>query len=278
MELDMGDNKVKQGAFVIAAMSNKGGPGKTSSTTNTAVALALLGKRVLVVDGDQQANATEVLANGKKEYAMYGNTVCDLYNNQKFDVRDAIIPAMNGDQEIPGLFLIPSDPSFERVMENCMARPHREKILMRHLKPVMDEFDFIFIDCSPALNLSASNAAYMADHVLIPIDGGSFSVTGAQTVLNYLDEIKEENFTHYSLFRNEYNSSKKVMNNFLQNELERIERFRGHVLKTRIRTDENVAQAQVIFKPVYFYNRNALVINDYKSMAKEMITLQEGAQ
>lgn len=272
----MSENHVKQGAFVIAAMSNKGGPGKTSSTTNTAVALAMLGKRVLVVDGDQQANATEVLANGKKEYALYGNTVCDLYNNQKFDVREAIIPAKNGDQDIPNLFLIPSDPSFERVMENCMARPHREKILMRHLKPVMAEFDFIFIDCSPALNLSASNAAFMADHVLIPIDGGSFSVTGAQTVLNYLDEIKEEEFTHYSLFRNEYNSSKKVMNNFLQGELERIERFKDHVLKTRIRTDENVAQAQVIFKPVYFYNRNALVINDYKSMAKEMMSLKEG--
>lgn len=272
----MSEHQDKQGAFVIAAMSNKGGPGKTSSTTNTALALALLGKRVLVVDGDQQANATEVLANGKKEYALYGNTVCDLYNNQKFDVREAIIPAKNGDQDIPNLFLIPSDPSFERVMENCMARPHREKILMRHLKPVMEEFDFIFIDCSPALNLSASNAAFMADHVLIPIDGGSFSVTGAQTVLNYLDEIKEEEFTHYSLFRNEYNSSKKVMNNFLQGELERIERFRDHVLKTRIRTDENVAQAQVIFKPVYFYNRNALVINDYKSMAKEMMSLKEG--
>lgn len=272
----MSENQVERKAFVIAAMSNKGGPGKTSSTTNTAVALAQLGKRVLLVDGDQQANATEVMANGKKEYAQYGYTVCDLYNNQKFDVRQVIIPAMNGAQEIPNLYLIPSDPSFERVMENCMARPHREKILMRHLKPVMDEFDFIFIDCSPALNLSASNAAFMADHVLIPIDGGSFSVTGAQTVLNYLDEIKEENFTHYSLFRNEYNSSKKVMNNFLQSELQRIDRFRNNVLKTRIRTDENVAQAQVIFKPVYFYNRNALVINDYKSMAKEIIALKEG--
>lgn len=274
----MAYDKVERKAYVIAAMSNKGGPGKTSSTTNTAVALAMLGKRVLVVDGDQQANATEVLANGKKEYALYGHTVCDLYNNQKFDVREAIIPAKNGEQDIPNLFLIPSDPSFERVMENCMARPHREKILMRHLKPVMTEFDFIFIDCSPALNLSASNAAFMADHVLIPIDGGSFSVTGAQTVLNYLDEIKEEEFIHYSLFRNEYNSTKKVMNNFLQGELERIDRFRNHVLKTRIRTDEKVAQAQVIFKPVYFYDRNALVINDYKSMAKEMISLKEGTQ
>ncbi|MDU4129812.1 ParA family protein [Pantoea sp.] len=272
----MSDNGNERRAFVIAAMSNKGGPGKTSSTTNTAVALAQMGKRVLVIDADQQANATEVLTHGKKFYAQFGPTICDLYNNQKFDVRDVIIPAKNGEDDIPDLFLIPSDPSFERVMENSMARPHREKILLRHLKPVISEFDFILIDCSPALNLSSTNAAYVADHVIIPIDGGSFSLTGAETVLDYLDEIKEEQFSHYSLFRNEFNSSKKKMNTFLQDELEGNERFKSNVLETRIRADENIAQAQVVCKPLYFYKRGALVLNDYRAMAKEIISIKEG--
>ncbi|MDE8559331.1 ParA family protein [Pantoea vagans] len=273
----MTGNGNERQAFVIAAMSNKGGPGKTSSTTNTAVALAQMGKRVLVIDADQQANATEVLTHGRKFYAQFGPTICDLYNNQKFDVRDVIIPAKNGEEDIPDLFLIPSDPSFERVMENSMARPHREKILLRHLKPVMSEFDFILIDCSPALNLSSTNAAYVADHVIIPIDGGSFSLTGAETVLDYLDEIKEEQFSHYSLFRNEFNSSKKKMNTFLQDELEGNERFKNNVLETRIRADENIAQAQVVCKPLYFYKRGALVLNDYRAMAKEIISIKEGA-
>lgn len=273
----MADNQNERQAFVIAAMSNKGGPGKTSSTTNTAVALAQMGKRVLVIDADQQANATEVLTHGRKFYAQFGPTICDLYNNQKFDVRNVIIPAKNAEEDIPDLFLIPSDPSFERVMENSMARPHREKILLRHLKPVMSEFDFILIDCSPALNLSSINAAYVADHVIIPIDGGSFSLTGAETVLDYLDEIKEEQFSHYSLFRNEFNSSKKKMNTFLQDELEGNERFKNNVLETRIRADENIAQAQVVCKPLYFYKRGALVLNDYRAMAKEIISIKEGA-
>lgn len=272
----MAGNGNERQAFVIAAMSNKGGPGKTSSTTNTAVALAQMGKRVLVIDADQQANATEVLTHGKKFYAQFGPTICDLYNNQKFDVRDVIIPAKNGEEDIPDLFLIPSDPSFERVMENSMARPHREKILLRHLKVVSSEFDFILIDCSPALNLSSTNAAYVADHVIIPIDGGSFSLTGAETVLDYLDEIKEEQFSHYSLFRNEFNSSKKKMNTFLQDELEGNERFKNNVLETRIRADENIAQAQVVCKPLYFYKRGALVLNDYRAMAKEIISIKEG--
>ena len=273
----MADNVDERQAFIIAAMSNKGGPGKTSSTTNTAVALAQMGKRVLVIDADQQANATEVLTHGRKFYAQFGPTICDLYNNQKFDVRDVIIPAKNGEEDIPDLFLIPSDPSFERVMENSMARPHREKILLRHLRPVISEFDFILIDCSPALNLSSTNAAYVADHVIIPIDGGSFSLTGAETVLDYLDEIKEEQFSHYSLFRNEFNSSKKKMNTFLQDELQGNERFKNNVLETRIRADENIAQAQVVCKPLYFYKRGALVLNDYRAMAKEIISIKEGA-
>ncbi|WP_246872421.1 ParA family protein, partial [Pantoea ananatis] len=107
----------------------------------------------------------------------------------------------------------------------------------------MSDFDFILIDCSPALNLSSTNAAYIADHVIIPVDGGSFSLTGAVTVLDYLDEIKEEKFTQYSLFRNEFNSSKKKMNTFLQDELEGNIRFKHNVLTTRIRADENIAQA-----------------------------------
>lgn len=265
-------------AFIVAAMSNKGGPGKTSSTTNVGVSLAQLGKRTLIVDGDQQANATEVLANGKKHYSQYGLTIGDLFTNQKVDVKEVIIPARSGDKDIPNLFLIPSDPSFERVLENSMSRPHREKILFRHLKSVLNEFDFILIDCSPAFNLSTQNAAFMADHVIIPVDGGSFSLTGAKTVLEFLDEIKEEEFENYSLFRNEYNNSKSVMNNFIQSELEKTERFKGHFMKTRIRADEHVAQSQVMFVPLYFYKRGALVLNDYKAMAKEIINLKEGVE
>lgn len=172
-------------------MNNKGGAGKTSTITNLAMTLAQAGRRVLLIDGDQQANSTEVMANGKKYYAQYGHTICDLYNNPRFNIFDAIIPAVSGEDVIDNLFIIPSDPSFERVMENCLTRHHREKILSRHLQPVMDKFDYILIDCSPGLNLSTTNAAFMADHVIIPVDGGSFALTGLDVVLDYLDEIRK---------------------------------------------------------------------------------------
>ncbi|MDJ6543026.1 AAA family ATPase [Salmonella enterica] len=260
-------------ARIIAIMNNKGGAGKTSTITNLAMSLAHAGRRVLLIDGDQQANSTEVMANGKKYYAQYGHTICDLYNNPRFSIFDAIIPAFSGEEVIDNLFIIPSDPSFERVMENCLTRHHREKILSRHLQPVMDKFDYILIDCSPGLNLSTTNAAYTADHVLIPVDGGSFALTGLDVVLDYLDEIRETRFTRFSVFRNEYNGAKKKMNTYLHEQLASNERTRDNYLETRIRADENISQAQVACVPLWYYNKGSLALNDYRALMRELETL-----
>lgn len=260
-------------ASIIAIMNNKGGAGKTSTITNLAMTLAQAGRRVLLIDGDQQANSTEVMANGKKYYAQYGHTICDLYNNPRFNIFDAIIPAVSGEEAIDNLFIIPSDPSFERVMENCLTRHHREKILSRHLQPVMDRFDYILNDCSPGLNLSTTNAAFMADHVLIPVDGGSFALTGLDVVLDYLDEIRETRFTQFSVFRNEYNGAKKKMNTYLHDQLASNDRTKDNYLKTRIRADENISQAQVACVPLYFYNKGSLALNDYRALMRELETV-----
>lgn len=260
-------------ASIIAIMNNKGGAGKTSTITNLAMTFAQAGRRVLLIDGDQQANSTEVMANGKKYYAQYGHTICDLYNNPRFNIFDAIIPAVGGEEVIDNLFIIPSDPSFERVMENCLTRHHREKILSRHLQPVMDRFDYILIDCSPGLNLSTTNAAFMADHVLIPVDGGSFALTGLDVVLDYLDEIRETRFTQFSVFRNEYNGAKKKMNTYLHDQLASNDRTKDNYLKTRIRADENISQAQVACVPLYFYNKGSLALNDYRALMRELETV-----
>lgn len=260
-------------ARIIAIMNNKGGAGKTSTITNLAMSLAHAGRRVLLIDGDQQANSTEVMANGKKYYAQYGHTICDLYNNPRFSIFDAIIPAVSGEDVIDNLYIIPSDPSFERVMENCLTRHHREKILSRHLQSVMDKFDYILIDCSPGLNLSTTNAAYTADHVLIPVDGGSFALTGLDVVLDYLDEIRETRFTRFSVFRNEYNGAKKKMNTYLHEQLASNERTRDNYLETRIRADENISQAQVACVPLWYYNKGSLALNDYRALMRELETL-----
>lgn len=261
-------------AKIIATTNNKGGSGKTSTDTNIACELARQGYKVLLIDSDQQANATEVLARGRKYYSQFGPTICDVYSNQRFDIRNAIISAVipkdDEDEVIENLFLLPSDPSFERVLDNCLTRHHREKILSRAIKPIMNDYDYIIIDCAPGLNLSTTNAVYVADHILIPVDGGSFALTGLEVVLDYVNEVREGEFKNYSVFRNEYNEVKKPMNTFIHDSLSTNPRVMNNLLKTRIRTDENIAKAQVRYEPLYVFNKGALALNDYRSLLREL--------
>ncbi len=260
-------------AKIWAIMNNKGGPGKTSSATNLAVSLARAGNKTLLIDSDQQSNSTEVLANGKKYYSMYGKTICDLYNNPRCDIRDVIVPAMAGETPIPNLDLIPSDPTFEKIIEQTLTRSHREKIMARHLEKVVGEYKYIIFDCAPGLNISTGNAIYIADHVLIPIDGGSFSLSGLEIMLDYMDEISEEEFTRFSVFRNNYNASNKIINGVIDRTLTEHPRIASRILDTKIRTDQAIVQSQVACVPLYYFQKSAMALNDYSKLARELDTL-----
>lgn len=261
------------GAKIYAIMNNKGGPGKTSTATNLAVTLSRAGNRVLLVDSDQQANSTEVLANGKKYYSMYGATICDLYNNARFDVREAIVPAVAGETPIPNLDLIPSDPTFEKIIEQTLTRSHREKIMARHLEKVRADYDYIIFDCAPGLNIATGNAIYIADHVLVPVDGGSFSLSGLEIMLDYMDEISEEDYTRFSVFRNNFNGANKKINAFIDKALTEHERISPRLLETKIRTDQAIVQSQVQCVPLYYYQKSAMALNDYSKLARELEAL-----
>lgn len=266
----MANNVQQKSAKIIAIMNNKGGPGKTSSATNLAVHYARSGKRTLLMDSDQQANTTEVAANGKKYYSMYGPTICDLYSNARLDIHDVIVPAMAGDTPIPNLDLVPSDPTFEKIIEQTLTRSHREKILARHLEKVRDEYEYIIIDCAPGLNIATGNAIYIADHVLVPVDGGSFSLSGLEIMLDYMDEISEENYSRFSVFRNNYNAANKKINTYIESALTSHERISPRFLKSRIRTDQAIVQSQVACVPLYYYQKSAMALVDYAKLAREL--------
>lgn len=266
----MANNVQQTPAKIIAIMNNKGGPGKTSSATNLAVHYARSGKRTLLMDSDQQANTTEVTANGKKYYSMYGPTICDLYSNARLDIHEVIIPAVAGDTPIPNLDLVPSDPTFEKIIEQTLTRSHREKILARHLEKIRDEYDYVIIDCAPGLNIATGNAIYIADHVLVPVDGGSFSLSGLEIMLDYMDEISEQDYSRFSVFRNNYNAANKKINTYIESALTSHERISPRLMKSRIRTDQAIVQSQVACVPLYYYQKSAMALVDYGKLAREL--------
>lgn len=252
-------------AKVIAVTNQKGGVGKTTTCINVGAELARPGKRVLLIDMDPQANMTEVISGGIYEFGM---TVSDLFANQKAKIEDAILPARASGEPIDGLSFIPSHLAFSRVIEQSSTRVHREKILQRHLKKVVGQFDYIILDCPPSLSLSVTNAIMVADLFLVPIDGGKFALNGLNDLLDAIEEVKETRSINFAVFRNEYASQNKLINDFLAKQLEAIN---GNVLKTTVRRAEAIGQASVTDQPLAFYSKSALANRDYKALTKEIL-------
>lgn len=252
-------------AKVIAITNQKGGCGKTTTCINLGAQLADLGHKTLIVDVDHQADSTKVLSGDHYEFDV---TVADLFANQKADAKAAVQQAMADENPIDNLFFIPSHITLSRVIEQTLTRVHRERILQRHLKQLTDDFDFILIDCPPSLSLGVTNAMMVADLFLIPVDGGRFALDGLSDLLDAIEEVKETSDLNFAVFRNEYAGQNKLMNEFLNEQLESI---KDHVLTASVRRAEAVGQASVTAQPLRCYAPGSAVANDYRELADQVL-------
>ena len=150
---------------ILAVANQKGGVGKTTTVINLAAALALAGKRVLLVDVDPQANMTSGI--GLRGQAGPGGTIYNVLtatDGAALKEPDAFIVST----AIPGLSIVPADRNLTGAEIEMVSLPGRESQLRRFLTPLSDRFDHIFIDCPPSLGLLTLNALVAAQGVLIP--------------------------------------------------------------------------------------------------------------
>jgi len=231
-------------AFVIG----KGGSAKTTNALNLAVLLASMNNKVLLIDNDEQANASLILSGGIKNLAEKQPTICDLYENPKMDIKGTIFPAIHSKtkEQIPNLFYIGSDRHFEHVKAASLSKIHRESILSNHLKKIKDEFDYIFIDCPGDQSIATQNAIVAADVYLIPIKAGRFEMEGISIIYNLVYELLgEEDFEKIKIFKCDYDLKYKEINNAVDKELTNNELVKGNVLKSGIKTDAKIMTAQI---------------------------------
>ncbi len=174
--------KNKKRARVISVVNQKGGVGKTTTVVNIATSMALLRKKVLVIDLDPQGNASTAFGiyQDQRQKTIYDALVGDL------TIKEVISPV-----KIRNLKLVTSTVDLSAAEIELVDQENREFYLRRLIKEVVADYDVIVIDCPPSLGLLTINAMVASDRVIIPMQCEFFSLEGLSHLLTSLDLIKE---------------------------------------------------------------------------------------
>ncbi|MBQ9523201.1 MAG: ParA family protein [Paludibacteraceae bacterium] len=168
---------------ILCIANQKGGVGKTTTAINLSAALALAGKKILLVDADPQANASSGLG---VDVAELKSTIYECLVNG-IDPDKAILQT-----NVQNLDLIPSHIDLVGAEIEMLNLENREKLLKNMLAPIRERYDYIIIDCSPSLGLITVNALTASDSVVIPVQCEFFALEGIAKLLNTIKIIKSQ--------------------------------------------------------------------------------------
>lgn len=251
---------------IIALANQKGGVGKTTTAINLAASLASLGKKVLLVDADPQANASSGLGIDVRDVkkSIYECLV------EQTEPREAIIST-----ELDNLMIIPSHIDLVGAEIEMLEIEHREKIMRRMLEPLKDDYDYILIDCLPSLGLITVNALTASDVVIIPVQCEYFALEGISKLLNTIKIIKTKlnpGLAIEGFLLTMYDNRLRLANQ-VYSEVQK--HFGDLVFKSVIQRNVKLSEAPSHGKPVLLYDRESKGTQNYMDLAKELIARNE---
>lgn len=251
---------------VIAIANQKGGVGKTTTAINLSACLAELGKKVLTIDMDPQGNTTSGLGIEKNEVE---NTIYDLLLDE-LPIEDCIL---EGPME--QLDVIPSNVDLSAAEINLLSVAEREFILKKSVDRIRENYDYIIIDCPPALSMLTINALTTADSVMVPIQCEYYALEGLSQLMYTINLVKERLnpeleiegvvFTMYDV---RTNLSMQVVENVKYN-------LDQHIYNTLIPRNVRLAEAPSHGLPINLYDNRSAGAESYRKLAKEVIEKNE---
>jgi chromosome partitioning protein len=252
-------------ARIIAIANQKGGVGKTTTCVNLVASLAAARRRVLLIDLDPQGNAT--MGCGVDKRALAADT-CDVLLGE-VDLAAALVRVMPA-----GFDLLPANDDLTAAEVRLMGAERRERRLAEVLAAVRGNYDFVFIDCPPALNMLTINALTAAHGVIVPIQCEYYALEGLSSLMDTLTRIRETvnpGLELEGLLRTMYDAR----NNLANEVSEQLKlHFGGRLYNTVIPRNVRLAEAPSHGLPVLLYDRTSRGALAYLTLAGEMLRRQ----
>lgn len=247
---------------IVSICNQKGGVSKTTTAINISSCLAELGKRVLVVDMDPQYNLTSGFgfdSTGK-------NTIHQCLLNDDIKITDVIYKT-----DFDNIDIIPANLGLANAEVELASAFSREQILNDKFSQVQLDYDYVFLDCNPALGFLTLNCLIASTDIIIPLEAGSFALEGITNLINLINKIQRKanknlNILGVLLTRA---SRKTKINALFSAELRDF--FGDKLFNTVIHQNVKIAEAQMENMPINHFNKNCTGYKEYLKLAMEVI-------
>ena len=248
---------------VIAIANQKGGVGKTTTSVNLSAAVALLGKRTLLVDVDPQGNTTTGLGIVKSELA---GGLYEVLSGTRF------LGEVLQQTELPQLLLIPATKNLVGAEIELVSAERREYRLKEALNMVRDHYEYVFLDCPPSLGLLTLNGLVAADALLVPIQSEYYALEGLSALVETMSLVQKKlnpTLALEGIVITMFDGRNRISHEVLE---EIRKHFPDALYRTIIRRNVRLSESPSYGKPICLYDASSTGAQDYLELAKELIS------
>ncbi|MBL4743937.1 MAG: ParA family protein [Cycloclasticus sp.] len=248
-------------ARIIAVANQKGGVGKTTTSINLAACVAELGRRVLLVDMDPQGNATMGSGVDKKtvEFSSYDVLLGECEASSAIVKRDGV-----------NLDVLPSNMDLAGAEIHLLDEDHRESRLKNAIATVAADYDYVFIDCPPSMNMLTINALVAADSVLVPMQCEYFALEGLSSLMDTLKQVREsvnKELKLEGLLRTMFDGRSRLTRDVSE---QLMTHFADRLFDTVVPRNIRLAEAPSFGLPIIHYDKNSRGAQAYMELAREL--------